>query len=123
MFQRQVDHLDRCPPVPRLLKREYKSETDLTQVDRYEIDAETLERDEDARIFRREPRLVRTLSDTLLTRKQHTVDRSSKWNRFNFDEDFLRIDSNYNDAIEEVSFQRNSSGLTDPTDHSLFSRR
>ena len=89
--------------VDRMLKREYKSETDLVQVDRYEFDGESAELDDDARIFRREPRLVRTLSDTLLTRKQHTVDRSSKWNRFNFEEDFLRIDSNYNDAIEEVS--------------------
>ena len=89
--------------VDRMLKREYKSETDLAHVDRYEFDAETTGLDEDAKIFRREPRLVRTLSDTLLTRKQQAVDRSSKWKRFNFDEDFLRIDSNYNDAIEEVS--------------------
>lgn len=83
--------------LQRVLTRQYNSETDLRK--EYEIDANIQEINEGA--------IYRSLSDSRLERKPKAA---TQHHELGFDEgigddhEFMKIDSNYHHAIEEVSF-------------------
>ena len=55
-------------------------------------------------IFKKEPRLIRTLSDGIVNRKRVREDEPYYYEHLDRDGEveFLKIDSNYNEAIQEV---------------------
>jgi hypothetical protein len=56
---------------------------------------------EDDFIFAKEPRLIRTLSDSIISRRK-TDKNTNEYAVEDEEESFLKINSNYNDSIEEV---------------------
>jgi hypothetical protein len=97
----------------RLLNRRYNSETSLlntksTEDFSYEMSNDfnkSIEMDD--WIFRKEPIFVRTFSDSIIDRSmKKTINKFHGTELFpmdiNNDIEFIKIDSNYNEAIQEV---------------------
>lgn len=62
---------------------------------------------EDEIIFGKKPKLIRTFSDTVIFRKKTHKTKYDLQFEDNLEEfDFAKIDSNYNDAMEEVINQK-----------------
>jgi hypothetical protein len=103
--------------IEKALNRRYNSETRLDklreeqQEDEIESDFDSNQtyRSEDEWIFKKESRLVRTLSDSIMNRsKKQASKQYGYYNNTIIDDtevEFMKIDSNYNDAIQEVSFK------------------
>lgn len=85
----------------RILNRKYKSETNLTDLSRNSEIVKKPKYVTDVEIFTREP-IQRSFSDAILSRGSN-VTKHDHYKLLD-DTEFLQIDSNYNDAIEEVEY-------------------
>ena len=57
-------------------------------------------------LFEKDPSLFRTLSDSILARRKTSKKINEYADEKDQDEEFLKIDTDYNDAIDEVIYQK-----------------
>jgi hypothetical protein len=104
--------------IEKVLNRRYNSETNLDklreeQKDEMESDFDSNQTylSKDDWIFNKEARLVRALSDSIMTRSKKQANKQYGYFNDAIDDpevEFMKIDSNYNDAIQEVNILLNN---------------
>ena len=92
--------------LEKLLNRQHKSETDLSKLKWDENDSGDLATLNQDPLFTKETTLFRTLSDSVLTRRKTSKRINEYADEASQEKEFLKIDTDYNDAMDEVFYQK-----------------